>query len=62
MLITTEWGTVERQLGDGKAEEVAEVQLRLPEGVELGQSTVIGRGELLHVFTGDEWYTFRPES
>jgi hypothetical protein len=50
------------RLQDGKAEEVSEVQLRLPEGLELNRSTVIGRGGLLHVFTADEWYKFSPES
>jgi hypothetical protein len=50
------------RLRDGRADEEAEVQLRLPEGVELHQSTVIGRGGLLHVFTGDEWHMFSPES
>ncbi|MGA3046557.1 MAG: hypothetical protein ABSD67_08045 [Terracidiphilus sp.] len=50
------------QLRDRKAEEVAEVQLRLPNGLDLGESNVIGRGGFLHVFTGDEWYRFSPET
>jgi hypothetical protein len=49
------------QFWDGEAEEVAEAQLRLPNGIEHHQCTVIGREGLLHVFTADEWYKFSPE-
>jgi len=50
------------RLLDGRAEDAGEVVLRLPNGFDPKGSTVIGRGKLLHVLAGDEWYVFRVPS
>jgi hypothetical protein len=34
------------------------VTLSLPDGGNLADSTVIGRGHILHVFAGEIWYQF----
>lgn len=49
-------------IGDKGAELVAHVSLVLPIEVELSKSTVIGRDEELHVFSGDNWYRFSIDS
>lgn len=50
------------RLGDDAAESVAEVDLVLPDKVDLTKATVIGRGKELHVFSGDDWYLFSIDS
>jgi hypothetical protein len=50
------------RLRDGRTEEVAEVALRLPHGLDPKTCTVIGRGRLLHLFAADEWYMFSVPS
>jgi len=46
-------------LGEGTAEVMAQVRLMLPDGVDLEECKVIGRGSMLHVISDDYWLTFR---
>ena len=46
------------QLGDGRAEIRASVQLKLPGNVDPSSLRAIGRGPLLHLFTPTEWSSF----
>jgi len=50
------------RLRDGRAEHVAQVTLRLPHSLDPNAGKVIGRGNLLHLFTSDEWYVFSVPS
>lgn len=50
------------QLRHEKAELIAEVSLVFPAELDLSEATVIGRDKELHVFFGDDWYTFSIES
>lgn len=47
---------------DDVAESIAEVDLTLPDKVDLTRATVIGRGKDLHVFSGGHWYVFSIDS
>ncbi|HLJ88123.1 MAG TPA: hypothetical protein VKZ53_14975 [Candidatus Angelobacter sp.] len=46
------------RLREGRAEDIADVALRLPGGLDSTEITVIGRGKSLNVFVGDEWHIF----
>jgi hypothetical protein len=49
------------RLTDERAELAAYVSLILPGSVDLSKATVIGRNDVLHVFSGDDWYRFSME-
>lgn len=50
------------RLGHDVAESIAEVDLILPDKVDLTEATVIGRGKELHVFSNNDWYVFSTDS
>jgi hypothetical protein len=50
------------RLRDGRAEHVAQVTLHLPHPLDPSAGRVIGRDNLLHLFTPDEWYVFSVPS
>lgn len=50
------------KLREAHAERIADVNLILPEQIDLRELTVLGRGSALHAFAGDKWYTFNVPS
>jgi hypothetical protein len=50
------------QLEQSKTEQVSEVFLALPRGIDLNKCSVIGRENSLHVFSNDDWFVFSIDS
>jgi hypothetical protein len=47
-----------QEIGEEVLENLIELELSLPPGVELSSTSYVGRGSVLHAFSGNHWLTF----